>query len=181
MELATFGGGCFWCTEAIFQRLKGVVSVVPGYAGGQKANPTYEEVSGGNTGHAEVIQVEFDPAVLSYEQLLYVFFKLHDPTQMNRQGNDVGTQYRSVVFAHNDQQKQVAMDLMVKLNASGDYKKPIATEVAPYTVFYKAEDYHRNYYNSNSGAGYCMLVIDPKITKLYKEFGQMVKPEAKQA
>ncbi len=178
-ELATFGGGCFWCTEAIFQRLKGVTSVMPGYAGGQKANPTYEEVSSGNSGHAEVIQVEFDPAILTYKQLLYVFFKLHDPTQVNRQGNDAGTQYRSVVFAHTDEQKKVATDLIAELTASGDYKKPIATQVQPYTMFYKAENYHENYYNSNREAGYCLVVIDPKITKLYKEFGDMVKPEAK--
>lgn len=176
-EVATFGGGCFWCTEAIFQRLKGVSSVMPGYAGGAKANPTYEEVSAGSSGHAEVIQVEFDPAVLSYEDLLYVFFKLHDPTTVNRQGADVGTQYRSVIFTHSEAQKQVAESLISKLDVSGDYKKKIVTDVVPYTAFYKAENYHQNYYNSNSSAPYCLAVVDPKIQKLYKEFGNLTKPE----
>lgn len=177
MELTTFGGGCFWCTEAIFQRLKGVESVVPGYAGGQKEDPTYEEVSSGTTGHAEVIQVEFDPAVLPYKQLLEVFFKLHDPTLVNRQGPDVGTAYRSIIFAHSEEQKKVAQDLIEELDASGEYKKKIVTEVVPFTKFYKAENYHENYYNSNRGSGYCLAVIDPKITKLYKEFGNLTKSE----
>ncbi|MBI3255701.1 MAG: peptide-methionine (S)-S-oxide reductase MsrA [Candidatus Andersenbacteria bacterium] len=177
MELATFGGGCFWCTEAIFQRLKGVESVVPGYAGGITENPTYEEVCAGTTGHAEVIQVEFDPTVLSYKQLLEVFFKLHDPTTVNRQGPDTGTQYRSVIFAHSEQQKKTAEDLITELDASGEYKKKIVTEVASFEKFYKAENYHENYYNSNRGSGYCLAVIDPKIEKLYKQFGDLTKPE----
>lgn len=175
MELATFGGGCFWCTEAIFQRLKGVSSVVPGYAGGTTENPTYEQVCSGSTGHAEVIQVEFDPAELSYKQLLEVFFKLHDPTAVNRQGADVGTQYRSVIFAHSDAQKKTAEDLIAELEASGQYAKKIATDVVSAAKFYKAENYHENYYNSNRGSGYCMAVIDPKIEKLYKEFGNITK------
>lgn len=177
MELATFGGGCFWCTEAIFQRLKGVSSVVPGYAGGQKENPTYDEVCSGTTGHAEVIQVEFDPAVLSYKQLLEVFFKLHDPTTANRQGADVGTQYRSVIFADSDEQKKIAEEVIQELDASGEYKKKIVTDVVSLTKFYKAENYHENYYNSNRGTGYCIAVIDPKIEKLYKQFGDLTKPE----
>lgn len=176
MELATFGGGCFWCTEAVFQRLKGVSSVLPGYAGGTKDNPTYEEVASGTTGHAEVIQVEFDPHVLSYRKLLEVFFKMHDPTSVNRQGPDTGTAYRSVVFVHSDEQKKTAEALIAELNASGMYSKKIVTDVVPATQFYKAEDYHENYYNSNRGSGYCLAVIDPKIEKLYKEFGNITKP-----
>lgn len=154
---------------------------MPGYAGGTKANPTYEEVCTGETGHAEVIQVEFDPTVLPYEKLLYVFFKLHDPTQVNRQGNDVGTQYRSVIFAHSDEQKKTAEKLIADLNASGDYKTRIATQVEPYKEFYKAENYHKDYYNSNRGVGYCIAVIDPKIEKLYRDFKDITKPEESNA
>ncbi len=175
MELATFGGGCFWCTEAIFQRLKGVESVMPGYAGGTTENPTYEEVGSGITGHAEVIQVEFDPAVLSYKQLLEVFFKLHDPTLVNRQGPDVGAAYRSIIFTHSEEQKKVAEDVIKELDASGSYSRKIVTDVVSFTKFYKAENYHENYYNSNRGTGYCIGVIDPKIEKLYKEFGNLTK------
>ena len=172
-EIATFGGGCFWCTEAVFQRLKGVSSVAPGYAGGVTEHPTYGEVSSGTTGHAEVIQVEFDPAELSYKQLLEVFFKLHDPTTVNRQGPDTGTAYRSVIFVHSDEQKKTAQDLVKALDESGEYRKKIVTEVVPFEKFYKAENYHENYYNSNRGSGYCLAVIDPKIEKLYKEFGNL--------
>jgi peptide-methionine (S)-S-oxide reductase len=177
METATFGGGCFWCTEATFQRLKGVETVVPGYAGGTKENPTYEEVCSGSTGHAEVIQIQFDPAVISYEQLLEVFFRLHDPTTLNRQGADVGTQYRSVIFFHSPEQQKTAEALIKRLNESGEFKQPIVTEVKPLEKFYKAENYHENYYNSNRQSGYCLLVIDPKIEKLYKDFGELTKEE----
>lgn len=181
-EIATFGGGCFWCTEAIFQRLKGVGSVMPGYAGGSPPAggeaPTYEAVSTGTTGYAEVIQVEFDPAELSYKQLLEVFFKLHDPTTVNRQGPDTGTQYRSVIFTHSEEQKKTAEALITELNEGGSYKNKIVTEVVPFEKFYKAENYHENYYNSNRGSGYCLAIIDPKIEKLYKEFGNITKPEA---
>jgi peptide-methionine (S)-S-oxide reductase len=177
MEVATFGGGCFWCTEAIFQRLRGVSSVLPGYAGGTKENPTYEEVCAGTTGHAEVIQLEFNPHEISYKQLLEVFFKLHDPTSINRQGPDTGTMYRSVVFAHSEEQKKAAEDLIKELDASGEYKKKIVTEVTPFMKFYKAENYHENYYNSNRGSGYCLAIIDPKIEKLYKQFGELTKEE----
>ena len=179
LSLATFGGGCFWCTEAIFQRLKGVESVTPGYSGGTVENPTYDQVSAGNTGHAEVIQVEFDESVLSYKDLLYVFFALHDPTTVDRQGADVGTQYRSVVFYHTMEQKAVAEALIQELNESGKYKKLIATQVVMLDKFYKAEGYHKDYFNSNKNAPYCMVVIDPKIEKLYREFGDKVKEDSK--
>ena len=153
---------------------------MPGYAGGTQVaggeNPTYEAVSSGTTGYAEVIQVEFDPAELSYKQLLEVFFKLHDPTTLNRQGSDTGTLYRSVIFAHNGEQKRTAEDLIKELDASGSYTKKIVTDVVPAAKFYKAENYHENYYNSNRGSGYCIAVIDPKIEKLYKEFGNLTKP-----
>lgn len=168
MEIATFAGGCFWCTEAIFQRLKGVKSVKPGYSGGHIENPTYEQVSSGNTGHAEAIQIEFDPKVLSYEDLLHVFFKTHDPTTKNRQGADVGPQYRSVVFYHNESQKKAAEEYIKKIPNA-------VTEITKFTEFYAAEDYHKNYYNNNKNAGYCMLVIDPKIKKLQENFSSMLK------
>ncbi len=169
-EIATIAGGCFWCTEAIFDRLKGVISVMPGYAGGWKENPTYEEVCSGKTGHAEAIQITFDPEVISYEKLLEIFFHLHDPTQLNRQGNDVGMQYRSAIFYHNEKQKKTAEKAMAKIAKA-------VTEIVPFTNFYKAEDYHQKYYGKNGGAPYCQAVIDPKIQKLLKEFSKDVKPQ----
>lgn len=176
-ELATFGGGCFWCTEAIFQRLKGVEGVVSGYAGGIAANPTYEDVCSGNTGYAEVVQITFDPVIMLYSTLLEVFFATHDPTTLNRQGNDVGTQYRSVIFYHNKAQKKAAEEIYTALEKSGKYKDSIVTKIEKYTNFYPAENYHNNYYEKNKSAQYCMFVIDPKVKKLLKDFKKEVKEE----
>ncbi len=159
LETATFGAGCFWCVEAVFQRLKGVESVASGYSGGKVANPTYEQVCIGTTGHAEVCQVTYDPRQISFEQLLEVFWKTHDPTTLNRQGNDVGTQYRSVIFYHSEEQKKLAQQYKARLDSSGAFPAPIVTEIAPFTVFYKAEDYHQNYYRENPSQGYCRMVI----------------------
>jgi len=170
MELATLGSGCFWCTEAVFQQLKGVKSVKSGYAGGTTENPTYEQVCTGRTGHAEVIQVEFDPSVISYEELLEVFFETHDPTTMNRQGNDVGTQYRSIILYHSDEQKEIAERVKKRLDESGKWKNPIVTEIKPFTEFYIAENYHQDYYNQNKNQPYCRVVISPKLQKFEKSF-----------
>lgn len=167
LERATFGAGCFWCTEAVFRRLKGVKSVLPGYAGGDKPNPTYENVCSGDTGHAQVAQITFDPKIISYEELLDVFWKEHDPTQLNRQGADVGTQYRSVIFYHNDEQRKIAEKSMAKI--SKKFNNAVVTAIEPLTKFYPAEDYHRNYYNRNKNASYCQLVIKPKLEKLKLE------------
>lgn len=174
-ELATFAGGCFWCTEAIFQRLRGVEKVVSGYSGGTIENPTYEQVSSGSTGHAESIQITFDPEQISYKDLVYVFFKTHDPTTRNRQGNDVGSQYRSVIFYHNEGQKKAAEEVLEELNP--DYSESIVTQLEPFRAFYKAESFHQNYYNQNSSAPYCQVVIDPKIQKLYSQFPDKVNKE----
>jgi peptide-methionine (S)-S-oxide reductase len=174
-ELATFGMGCFWCTEAIFLRLEGVSKVVSGYSGGSLKNPTYEQVTKGNTGHAEVVQVTFDPAVISYEELLEVFWKTHDPTTFNRQGNDVGPQYRSVIFFHNPNQKTLAEKYKTLLNQQKVYDNPIVTQIVPFAVFYKAEDYHQNYYKLNGNQPYCRLVIKPKVDKLEKIFKDKLK------
>ena len=170
METATFGNGCFWCTEAVFQRLKGVSSVQSGYAGGQLNNPTYEQVCGGDTGHAEVLQITFDPTHITYDELLEVFWKTHDPTTLNRQGNDVGTQYRSVIFYHNENQKKLAEQYKKKLDAEGIWKDPIVTEITPFTNFFPAENYHRDYYKRNGYQPYCVFVIKPKVEKLEKLF-----------
>ena len=170
MELATFGSGCFWCTEAVFQQLKGVKSVKSGYAGGTTENPSYEQVCTGITGHAEVIQVEFDPSIISYEELLEVFFETHNPTTMNRQGNDVGTQYRSIILYHSDEQKEIAERVKKRLDESGKWKNPIVTEIKPFTEFYIAEDYHQDYYNQNKNQPYCRVVISPKLQKFEKSF-----------
>jgi peptide-methionine (S)-S-oxide reductase len=177
VETATFGAGCFWCVEAVFQRLEGVLSVESGYSGGTKPNPTYEQVCSGTTGHAEVTQITFDPKVISYDELLEVFWKTHDPTTLNRQGNDVGTQYRSAIFYHNEKQKELAEKYKKELDASGAFEKPIVTEISPFTAFYKAENYHQNYYNDNSFQPYCMFVIRPKLTKFEKVFGAKMKKE----
>lgn len=183
METATLAGGCFWCTEAIFKRLKGVKSVVSGYAGGEMDNPSYEAVSAGKTGHAEAIQIEFDPKIISFDKLLEVFWHLIDPTTLNRQGADVGTQYRSVIFYHNDEQKRIAegskekvdkQSLPAKAGKLGMYEDSIVTKIEPFTVFYKAEDYHQNYFERNSYQPYCQLIINPKIDKLIKEFNELI-------
>lgn len=173
-EVAIFGGGCFWCTEAVFKMLKGVISVSPGYAGGEKTNPTYEEVSTGNTGHAEVISIEYNPVEISYENLLTVFFGSHDPTTRNRQGNDVGTQYRSVIFYTSDDQRVKAMQFIKNINESNLKGDPIVTEVAPLTSFYAAGDYHKDYYENNMNNPYCELVINPKLEKVQKQFAELL-------
>lgn len=167
LEKATFGAGCFWCVEAVFQRTKGVNSVIPGYAGGTKANPTYKEVCGGGTGHAEVAQITFDPKQITYEKLLDVFWKAHDPTTLNSQGPDVGEQYRSVIFYHNEKQKKTAEKS--KAAQQKYFDRPIVTEIKPLTKFYEAEDYHKNYYKRNKFNPYCILVIRPKLKKLKLE------------
>ncbi len=163
-EKATLGGGCFWCIEAVFERLDGVQSVVAGYAGGSKLNPTYKEVCAGTTGHAEVAQITYDPSKISYKQLLDVFWEAHDPTTLNRQGADVGTQYRSVIFYQNEQQKQIAEKS--KAEAQKDFKSAMVTEIKPLSIFYEAENYHQDYYNNNPNAPYCTFVIRPKLEKL---------------
>lgn len=178
-ETATFGAGCFWCVEAVFQQLEGVYTVASGYSGGARANPTYEQVCSGGTGHAEVIQIAFDPKVISFEELLEVFWSVHDPTTLNRQGGDVGTQYRSVIFYHSEKQKELALKYKDELNKSGAYSSSLVTEVAPFTAFYKAEGYHQNYYNENSKQPYCSLVISPKLEKFKKVFKDKLKKETK--
>lgn len=175
LELATFGGGCFWCTEAIFLRVKGVESVKSGYAGGKVKNPTYREICSGLTGHAEVIQISFNPLLVSFEELLEIFWNTHDPTTLNKQGADEGTQYRSVIFYHNESQKNLAEQYKAQLEASRIFKKPIVTEISPLPEFYKAEDYHQDYYALNQGQGYCQYVIRPKVEKLKKQFENKLK------
>ncbi len=172
---ATFGAGCFWCTEAVFQRIKGVVRVTSGYSGGNVDNPTYREICSGTTGHAEVVQVEFDPSKVGYEDLLRVFWKTHDPTTLNRQGADTGTQYRSVIYYHNEAQRQLAEEYKAELMKAEVYAKPIVTEISPAQRFFKAEEYHQDYYNANGSAPYCQLVIAPKIDKLEKFFKDQLK------
>jgi peptide-methionine (S)-S-oxide reductase len=166
IETATLGGGCFWCLEAAFQSLKGVRSVVSGYAGGEVEDPSYRQVCTGTTGHAEVVQVEFDNAILDYRTLLEVFFTIHDPTTPNRQGADLGSQYRSVVYWHTDEQRRIARELIAELGADGLWPNPIVTELAQLPTFYPAEGYHQNYYRDNPGQGYCQAVISPKLAKL---------------
>lgn len=163
LDTATFGAGCFWCVEAQFQMLDGVVKVESGFAGGNVKNPSYEAVCTGTTGHAEVCNIYYDPAKISYDALLAAFWQAHDPTQLNRQGNDVGTQYRSVIFYHTAEQKALAEKYKIELDASGAWKSPIVTEISPFTVFYKAEDYHQNYFNQNGDAPYCQFVVRPKV------------------
>ena len=175
LQTAVFAGGCFWCTEAVFQKLRGVKSVLPGYAGGTVDNPTYEQVSSGNSGHAEVIKFEYDPEVISYQDLLAVFFATHDPTTLNRQGGDVGTQYRSAIFYSTEQEKQAAQDFIHKLTTDGVFPDPIVTTLEPLTKFYEAEDYHKNYYERNQGAAYCQVVINPKLKKLKEKFASLIQ------
>lgn len=170
MKTATFGGGCFWCVEAIFQKVDGVLSVVSGYSGGHVENPTYKEVTGGRTGHAEVVQVTYDPQKVTFDELLEIFWKTHDPTTPNRQGNDVGPQYRSVVFYHDDEQKLLAEKYKKELDEASIYSNSIVTEIVPFTKFYKAEEYHQNYFNQNSNQPYCAYVIQPKVEKFKKVF-----------
>jgi peptide-methionine (S)-S-oxide reductase len=174
-DIATFGTGCFWCTEAVFQELKGVIKVSSGYMGGQVANPTYEEVCTGTTGHAECLRIVYDPSAITYDELLEVFWESHDPTQLNRQGNDVGTQYRSAIFYHNAGQKEKAEHYKAQLNKEGVYPKPIVTEITPAGTFYTAEDYHQNYYNTHGSQPYCYLVIRPKVEKFEKVFKNKLK------
>ena len=174
-ETATFAAGCFWCVEEQFKQLEGVISITSGYTGGSTENPTYEEVSNGNTNHAEACNIVFDPAVISYKELLEAFFVTHDPTQLNRQGNDVGTQYRSAVFYHNPEQKQLTEFYIDQLNKEKAYDKPVVTQVAPFNKFYKAEDYHQNYYENNPDQAYCRLVVKPKVDKFRKAFSEKLK------
>jgi len=175
LEKATFGSGCFWCTEAIFEELKGVHSVVSGYAGGKVLNPTYEEVCTGTTGYAEVTQITYDPSVITYDELLEVFWKTHDPTTLNRQGNDVGPQYRSAIFYHNEEQKLLAEKYKAELDKSGAWDNPIVTEITPLTNYFPAENYHQDYYNNNPNQGYCAFVIAPKLEKFKKVFKDKLK------
>lgn len=178
LEMATLGGGCFWCVEAIYLDVKGVHSVVSGYAGGTVKNPTYQEVCSGRTGHAEVVQISFDPEVISYADILYIFWRTHDPTTLNRQGADVGTQYRSAIFYHNDEQKAIAEKSKQETDASGLWSNPIVTEIVPLTDFYEAEGYHQDYYNLNPNQPYCRMVIDPKVQKFRKAFQDRLKEAA---
>ncbi|WPR71256.1 peptide-methionine (S)-S-oxide reductase MsrA [Flavobacterium sp. NG2] len=174
-EIAIIAGGCFWCTEAVFLELKGVVKVAPGYIGGVSPNPTYKEICTGQTGHAEAIQIEFDPKLISYAELLEVFFATHDPTTLNRQGNDVGTQYRSEIFYTNENQKKIAQDFIEWLNREEVFPNSIVTKISEASKFYVAEDYHHNYYNSNKEQGYCSFIISPKIEKVKKVFKDKLK------
>lgn len=176
-ETATFASGCFWCTEALFKRLNGIISVTSGYTGGKRENPSYEQVSTGATGHAEAIQVVFDPTIIAYDKLLDVFWRTHKPTTKNQQGMDIGTQYRSAIFYHSDEQKEKAEQSKKQLEKGGVYADPIVTELLPYTTFYPAETYHQNYYDRNKNYPYCQYVINPKLQKLLKEFKQDIKQE----
>ena len=177
--VAVFGGGCFWCTEAVFKMMKGVSGVEPGYAGGTTKNPTYSQVSDGTTGHAEVVHIEYDPAVAKYEDMLTVFFGSHDPTTLNRQGNDIGTEYRSVIFYTTEEQKLAAEKFIKDINASSSSGKHVVTEVAPLTHFYPAEDYHRDYYAQNKNAAYCQIVINPKLEKVQEKFASLLADQYK--
>ncbi len=175
IDTATLGAGCFWCVEAVFQRLEGVLSVESGYSGGSIKNPSYKEVCKGTTGHAEVCRIVFDKHKISFDELLEVFWKTHDPTTLNRQGNDIGTQYRSVIFYHNQEQKNLAEKYKKEINESGAYPNPVITEISPLINYYKAEDYHQNYYNQNGNEGYCRYVIQPKVEKFEKIFAKKLK------
>jgi len=175
LETATLANGCFWCTEAIFQQLNGVETVISGYSGGIIPNPTYAEIATGRTGHAEVIQIEFDTSVISFQEILDVFFSTHDPTTLNRQGYDVGTQYRSAIFYHSNEQKETAEKFISVLSEANVYDKPIVTEVSKFDIFYKAEAYHQNYYNNNKSQGYCVAVINPKLEKFIKKYKAKLK------
>ena len=174
-EIATLGGGCFWCTEAVFNELRGVEKVEPGYSGGTVPNPTYEQVCTGRTGHAEVVQVTFDPTVISYQELLNIFFTVHDPTTLNRQGADSGTQYRSVIFYHSDQQKSIAQQIVSEVTAAKLWNAPIVTQIEPFKAFYKAEAYHLEYFKNNPRQPYCQMVIAPKVRKFREHYIEKLK------
>jgi len=178
LAVATLGGGCFWCLEAVYEELEGVVDVVSGYAGGHVSNPTYRQVCTGETGHAEVVQVTFDSDVTSYREILQVFFAIHDPTTLNRQGADVGTQYRSAIFYHNESQREIAEAMIESLESEGEWKNPIVTQVEPLDAFYPAEDYHQEYYRSHKSQPYCRAVISPKLKKFRKKFKPSLKVSA---
>lgn len=175
LEVATLGGGCFWCTEAVFDEVVGVSDVVSGYTGGQRPNPTYEQICNGDTGHAEVVQVTFDPAIISYATILGIFFATHDPTTLNRQGADRGTQYRSAIFVHSPEQRVAAEQLIASLNADNTFGSKVVTEVSDATVFYAAEDYHQEFFRRNPNQGYCMAVVTPKVSKFRKLFADKLK------
>lgn len=175
LEIATLAGGCFWCTEAVFRRLKGAKEVKPGYSGGHMENPSYEDVCTGSTGHAEAVQIMFDPQVVSFRQLLEVFFAVHDPTTLNRQGGDVGTQYRSVIFYHTPEQRETAREVIDELTKSGKFTSQIVTEVVPFRAFYRAEDYHLSYFDRNPDKPYCSVTIGPKVAAFEKRYGHLLK------
>ncbi len=175
LSVATFGGGCFWCIEAVFNRVRGVHTAISGFSGGHVRNPSYREVTTGNTGHAEVVQITFDPDVVSYLQLLEVFFRVHDPTTLNRQGADVGTQYRSAIFYHDETQREIAEKVKARLEAEKIWEDPIVTEVTPLEAFYKAEEHHQNYFEKNPNQGYCQMVIMPKVKKFKNLFEDLVR------
>lgn len=177
-ELATLGGGCFWCLEAVFERVQGVSDVRSGYAGGARPHPTYEQVCSGATGHAEVVEVRFDPEVIGYREILEIFFAIHDPTTRDRQGADVGTQYRSVIFAHSEAQRATATELVRELDAEGIWDAPIVTEIVPLEAFYPAEDYHREYFRRNPSQAYCRVVVAPKVARFRQRFAERLKPGA---
>ncbi|MBL6446043.1 peptide-methionine (S)-S-oxide reductase MsrA [Fulvivirga sp. 29W222] len=176
---ATFGAGCFWCVEAVFQQVEGIVSVESGYTGGKVKNPTYREVCSGLTGHAEVAQITYNPEVVDFEHLLEIFWKTHDPTTLNKQGADVGTQYRSAIFYHDNEQKEIAEKYKEKLDSAGFFDDPIVTEISPLKEYYKAEDYHQNYYNQNSQQPYCSYVVRPKVEKVKRLFADRLKEQTK--
>lgn len=178
LDSATFGAGCFWCVEAVFQNLKGVHKVEAGYSGGNTKKPTYDDVCTGTTGHAEVTRITFNPKIISFEQLLEVFWRTHDPTTLNRQGADVGTQYRSVISCNNDEQRKLAEESKQSADSSGLWKEPIVTEISPLGEFYKAEEYHQNYYSNNSNQPYCSAVVAPKLKNFFKEFKHLLKNES---
>ncbi len=177
LEIAVLAGGCFWCTEAVFQRIEGVHKVQSGYTGGTIKNPAYKEITTGKTGHAEAIKIEYNPAVITYNELLEIFFATHDPTTLNQQGADRGTQYRSAIFYANQEQKEIAVQMIISLNNEDIFDDPIVTEVVKLEAFYNAEDYHQNYYNQHSSQGYCQFVINPKLNKLYTTFREKLKKE----
>lgn len=177
LEVATLGGGCFWCTEALFTQLKGVENVQPGYSDGKTENPTYEQVCTGKTGHAETVQINFDPTVISYKEILQIFFSTHDPTTLNRQGADVGTQYRSIILYHNEEQRRIAEEVIKENTEEKAFEKPIVTQLEPLKIFYKAEDYHKDYFKRHPDQAYCSLLIAPKITKFQKIYLNKLKPQ----
>ncbi|MFM9113834.1 MAG: peptide-methionine (S)-S-oxide reductase MsrA [Polynucleobacter victoriensis] len=174
LQKATLGGGCFWCLEAVYQQVRGVVHVESGYTGGQTLNPDYDSVCTGKTGHAEVVQIEFDAGVISYRTILDIFFAIHDPTTLNRQGNDIGSQYRSVIYAHDSQQRMIAQEVIQQLTKDNIFDQPIVTELADLPTYYKAEEYHQNYFNDHPDQGYCAFVVSPKVSKFRKQFAALL-------